>query len=103
MDIFNKGGIVMATFFMFGKYSSEALKEISAERTEKAMEIFKKLGGEVKSMYALVGNYDLVFIVELPGIKQAIQASVALSEMSGISFTTAPAITVAEFDKLITK
>ncbi len=93
----------MATFFMFGKYSSEALKGISAERTEKAMEIFKKLGGEVKSMYALVGNYDLVFIVELPGIKQAIQASVVLSEMSGISFTTAPAITVAEFDKLITK
>jgi len=103
MDVFNKGGMVMATFFMFGKYSSEALKGISAERTEKAMEIFKKLGGEVKSMYALVGNYDLVFIVELPGIKQAIQASVALSEMSGISFTTAPAITVAEFDKLITK
>ena len=31
----------MATFFMFGKYSSEALKGISAERTEKAMEIFK--------------------------------------------------------------
>ncbi|MCD6214109.1 MAG: GYD domain-containing protein, partial [Candidatus Desulfofervidus sp.] len=84
----------MATFFMFGKYSSEALKGISAERTEKAMEIFKKLGGEVKSMYALVGNYDLVFIVELPGIEQAIQASVALSEMSGISLTTAPAITV---------
>ena len=93
----------MATFFMFGKYSSEALKGISAERTEKAMEIFKKLGGEVKSMYALLGSYDLVFIVELPGIEQAIQASVALSKISGISFTTAPAITVAEFDKLITK
>ena len=93
----------MATFFMFGKYSSEALKGISAERTEKAMEIFKKLGGEVKSMYGLLGNYDLVFIVELPGIEQAMQASVALSKMSGISFTTSPAITVAEFDKLITK
>ena len=92
----------MATFFMFGKYSLEALKEISAERTEKAMEIFKKLGGEVKSMYGLLGNYDLVFIVELPGIEQAMQASVALSKMSGISFTTSPAITVAEFDKLIT-
>jgi len=102
MDILNKGGIIMATFFMFGKYSSEALKEISAERTEKAMEIFKNLGGEVKSMYALLGDYDLVFIVDLPGIEQAMRASVALSKMSGISFRTSPAITVAEFDKLIT-
>jgi len=92
----------MATFFMFGKYSSEALKEISTERTEQAISIFKKLGGEVKSMYALLGNWDLVLIVDLPGIEQAMQASVALSKMSGISFRTAPAITVAEFDKLIT-
>ncbi|NVM25891.1 MAG: GYD domain-containing protein [Desulfobacterales bacterium] len=91
----------MGTFFMFGKYSSEALKEISAERTDKANNLIKKFGGEVISMYALLGKKDLVFIVNLPGIEQAMKASVALSKLTGISFTTSPAVTVEEFDKMI--
>ncbi len=37
----------MATFFMFGKYSSEALKDMSAERTDKAVSLIKKFGGEL--------------------------------------------------------
>jgi uncharacterized protein with GYD domain len=93
----------MATFFLFGKYSAEAVKAISAERTKKTVDVVKKLGGEVKSMHALLGEKDLVFIVSLPGMEQAIQASVALSKMTGIAFTTAPAITVEDFDKLMAK
>ena len=54
-------------------------------------------------MHALLGEKDLVFIVSLPGVEQAIQASVALSKMTGIAFTTAPAITVDDFDKLMAK
>jgi uncharacterized protein with GYD domain len=91
----------VGTFFMFGKYSSEALKEISAERTDKANNLIKKFGGEVISMYALLGKEDLVFIVNFPGIEQAMKASVALSKLTGISFTTSPAVTVEEFDKMI--
>ena len=93
----------MATFFMFGKYSADAIKAISAERTQKVIDVVKKLGGEVQSMHALLGEKDLVFIVSFPGMEQAIQASVALSKMTGIAFTTAPAITVDEFDKLMAK
>lgn len=89
----------MATFFMFGRYSSEALKEISPKRTDKVAKLFKKLGGEVKSMYALLGEKDLVFIVDLPGMEQVMKASVALGKMTGISFTSVPAVTVEEFDK----
>jgi len=96
-----KGGIDMGTFFMFGRYSSETLKEISAERTDKADKLVKKFGGEVTSMYALLGEKDLVFIVDFPGIEQAMKASVALSKLTGISFTTSPAVTVEEFDKMI--
>lgn len=93
----------MAIFLMFGKYSAEAVKGISAERTKKAAALIKKHGGEMKEGYALLGDKDLLLIVSLPGIEQAMQCSVALSKMSGISFTTAPAVTVAEFDKLLAK
>jgi hypothetical protein len=39
--------------------------------------------------------------VDLPGTEQAMETSVALTEMLGISFTTAPAVTVEEFDKIM--
>lgn len=90
----------MITFFMFGKYSSDAVKAISAKRTDDALSLIKKCGGNVKAMYALLGEIDLVFIVEFPSVDKAMQASVGLSKMTGISFTTCPAVTVEEFDNL---
>lgn len=91
----------MATYLMLGKYSTEAVKQISAERTEKTMNLAKQFQGEIKGMYALLGEYDLLFIAEFPGAAQAMQFSVALAKLSGIAFTTSPAVTVAEFDKLM--
>jgi uncharacterized protein with GYD domain len=93
----------MTTFFMFGKYSAESLKKISRKRTESALNLIKQLGGKVEGMYALLGETDLVFITTFPGIEQAMKASVSLSKLTGISFTTSPAVTVKEFDKIMTK
>ena len=91
----------MATFMMFGKYSRNSIKQISEKRTEKAKELVKKNGGEIKSGYALLGETDLVLVVELPDVEQAMKTSVALSKMLGISFTTAPAVSMDDFDKLM--
>jgi uncharacterized protein with GYD domain len=91
----------MAMFFMFGKYSSEAVKGISSKRTKAAGEVIKKFGGKIESIYALLGERDLVVILTIPGVEQAMKASVALSKMTGISFTTLPALPVEEFDKLM--
>ena len=93
----------MPAFFMFGKYSSEALKEISPERTKKVASLIEKFGGKVNSIYALLGEYDLVLIADFPGMQEVMKASVALNRLTGISFSTSPAVTVEEFDKLITE
>ncbi len=93
----------MATFFLFGKYTAGALKEISARRTQTAADIVKKLGGEMKGMWALLGEHDLVMMVELPGTSEAMKCSLSLARESGIGFTTAPAIPVEQFDKLAEK
>jgi len=63
----------MATYFMFGRYSLDGMKGISARRTAKTLELIKKNGGEFKAGYALLGD----------------------------SFTTAPAISIEEFDTLM--
>ena len=91
----------MAIFFMLGKYTPEARREISAERTQQTIEAIHKLGGEVNAMHALLGPYDLLLCVSLPGIDDAIKASLKLSDLTGISFTTCPAVTIEAFDKLV--
>lgn len=91
----------MATYFMFGRYSHESVKAISAERTDAALDVIEKFGGKVISGYALLGEHDLVIILDLPDHGQAIKTSVALSRLLGISFTTSPAVTMEEFDGLM--
>ena len=91
----------MATYLMFGKYSLEAVKAISAKRTDETAALIKQHGGELKAGYALLGDIDLVLIVSLPDTEHAMKASAALSKLLGISFSTAPAVSVEEFDKLM--
>lgn len=91
----------MAKFLMLGKYSPEAIKGITTARTKKGVELIEKSGGKVNLMYALLGPYDLVFVVDFPGTAQAMQASVGMAKLTGIAFTTLPAVTVEEFDKLV--
>ena len=92
----------MGTYFMFGKYSSESLNLMSTERTDKAVNLLYKFGGQVSSMYTLLGEQDIVLIVDFPDLEQVMKASIALTKMTGISFRTSPAMSVEDFDKIIT-
>ena len=91
----------MITCFMFGKYTAGALKEISADRTHKALMVIEEQGGKIKAMYALLGDQDLIFIADFPDVNHAIKASVTLTDILGISFSTSPAVTVEEFDAMM--
>ena len=92
----------MSTFFMFGKYSSaETIKQISADRTKKVVDIIHDYGGEAKAMYAMLGAYDLILIVDFVNINDALQASVAITKLTGITFSTLPAVPVEEFDRIM--
>jgi uncharacterized protein with GYD domain len=91
----------MATYVMLGKYSAEGMKGISAKRSAQAKALIKKHGGALKAGYALLGGVDLVLIVELPDTARAMAASAALAKATGIAFTTAPALTIEEFDRIV--
>jgi uncharacterized protein with GYD domain len=99
--IYEKRRLSMPTFMMLGKYTPEALKGISPERTDKAVELIRKNGGKVISMYSVLGEQDLVFILDFPDAEKALVTSVALNRLTGISFTTSPVVEVEKFDKLI--
>jgi len=91
----------MVKFLMLGKYSLASIKGISSGRTKKAVALIKKNRGRVISMHALLGGYDLMLMVEFPGVAEAMKASVALVKMTSISFTTLPALTVDAFDRMM--
>ena len=91
----------MLIFLMFGKYSTEATKQISSDRTEKARKVIQKNGGKIISMYAVMGEHDLVFTIDFPDADKAIASSVALHKLTGIHFTTSPVVDVEQFDRLV--
>jgi len=93
----------MATYVMSGKYTAQALQQMSAGRTDKAVALIKQLGGTVKSMLATLGDRDLVLILDFPNTHQAIKASVAMTKLTGIGFTTVEAVPIDEFDKLVSE
>jgi uncharacterized protein with GYD domain len=91
----------MATFLMYGKYTPEALAQMSPQRTDKVKKLIQQNGGGVEAMYATLGEHDLVFVVSFPSNEDAMKTSVAISKMTGIGLTTAPAAPVEDFDKLV--
>lgn len=91
----------MATYLMFGSYDTESVGKISAGRTAQANALIAENGGKVMSGYAMLGEYDLVLIVDMPGTAEAMKTSVGLAKLLGIAFTTAPAVSVEEFDNLV--
>ena len=93
----------MTSFFLFGSYTQDAMDGIDASRTRKAEEIISGFGGRLSSVYALLGEYDIVMIAELPGVPEALQVSIALTRDTGIAFSSCPAIPVADFDRVASK
>ena len=91
----------MSTYFLTGTYGADAIKGISRKRTADVTKMIEDIGGKLVSVYLLLGEKDLVIIAEFPGLKEAIIGSVSISKITGISFTTNPAITAKEFDEFM--
>ncbi len=91
----------MHTFFMFGKCSSQGLRDIADWRTGRARQIVEGLGGEIENGYALLGEYDLFLIVRLPRMADAMRAAVKIGQVTGITFSTCAATPLHEFDEVL--
>lgn len=91
----------MAKYLMMGKYTQEAVKGITAERTRQGTAVIEKAGGKVNAAYALLGDCDLMLLVDLPGTAEVMKVSLALTKLTGISFTSYPAVSMEEFDRIL--
>ena len=93
----------MSIYYMYGKYSAKSLRGISSKRTNQVVDLIQHHQGHVKSMFSVIGEHDLFFIVDFPTVEEAKISSVDLHKLTGISFTTSPMVNVEKFDKMIDK
>lgn len=93
----------MQTYFLLGRYTPDSIRAVSPERTKIVVSTIEEFNGHIIGLYALLGEFDLVFIVNLPGNREAMDASVRLFQRTGISFRTLPAISADRFDASIEK
>jgi uncharacterized protein with GYD domain len=93
----------MHTYFMLGRYTSDSIRNVSPERTRLAISTIEEFNGQIMGLYALLGEFDIVFIVNLPGNREAMDASVRLFQRTGIMFRTLPAINAERFDASLEK
>jgi len=91
----------MPAFLMLGKYTSHATQGISKARTKQIDSLIRECGGEMKDIYGLLGAFDLAIISDFPDNGSAIRTSLSLTKMTGITFSTLPAVRIDEFENLV--
>ncbi|MBS0358658.1 MAG: GYD domain-containing protein [Proteobacteria bacterium] len=84
------------------KYTDQGIKNIkeSPNRVKKAKELFHKLGAEVKDFYFLMGQYDLLFIVQASNDTVIAECVLALGSLGNVRSETLLAFNESEFSKI---
>ena len=84
----------------FTQKGSEAIKQ-SPERVEANMKAAAALGIEIKSVYALMGDYDWVVVMEAPDSATAARLALAASSRGSVTTKTMPAFSLDEFREIV--
>lgn len=91
----------MQTFFLLGRYTPAALTDADPERTDEIVGIVEDLNGQIQSIHATLGPYDIIIIVNLPDNPAAMHASLEIGRATGIQFCSLPAISINRFDEFL--
>jgi uncharacterized protein with GYD domain len=97
-----KGGVDMATYVTLWRYTRDGLREIkkTPQRFETIKKIISRAGGRLFSIYGLIGEYDLVTVMEMPDEKTALSTILRICYTGRITAQTMPAISIDDFLKI---
>ena len=93
----------MPTYVILLKWTDEGRKMVtdSTNRVERARDVWKKFGAEMKAFYYVFGRYDMISIVEAPN-DAAVAKAVLTAERWGMSrIETLKAFTETEGAEII--
>ena len=92
----------MATYISMLRYTQQGISAIknAPARIDAAKEAYRKAGGELKSIYLTLGQYDLVVIADMPNDEAVARMALALGAQGNIRSETMRAFGEAEFRKI---
>jgi uncharacterized protein with GYD domain len=95
---------VMATYILLGILTDDGAESL---RTNPSwlLDLEKKLQGKdvrVTAQYAVLGPYDLVFLIEAPDNRSVVRVSAELTLQGSLKVTTMPALPIDEFLETLT-
>ena len=93
----------MPTYISMLHYTQQGISAIknAPARIDAAKDAYRKAGGELKSIYLTLGQYDLVAIAEMPNDEAVARMALALGAQGNIRTETMRAFTETEFRKVV--
>jgi len=93
----------MATYITLLNYTEQGLKTIkeSPSRLEKARQLLKSMGGDLKSFYLVQGRYDAVVISEAPNEEVVAKFALTIGAQGNVRTQTVRAFTEDEYRKIV--
>jgi uncharacterized protein with GYD domain len=93
----------MPTYISMLHYTQQGISAIknAPARIDAAKDAYRKAGGELKSIYLTLGQYDLVVIAEMPNDEAVARMALALGAQGNIRSETMRAFTETEFKKVV--
>ena len=93
----------MPTYISLLRYTQQGISNIkdAPSRVDKAKEAYKKAGGELKSVFLTLGQYDLVAIADMPNDEAVARMALALGAQGNIRSETMRAFPEADFRKIV--
>jgi uncharacterized protein with GYD domain len=93
----------MPTYISLVQYTSkgiEAIKE-SPKRLDAARKAFEEAGAKVKDFYLVMGEYDIVLVVDAPNDEAVAKVSLMLAAKGSVRTNTFRAFNEAEYRKIV--
>jgi uncharacterized protein with GYD domain len=93
----------MATYVLLVRFTQKGIENIkeSPARHAAAVKAFKAMGAELKEMYLVMGQYDLVIVAEAPDDETITKLLLSLGSKGAIRTETLRAYTEDEYRKII--
>lgn len=92
----------METYLILFRFTDQGIRNIkdSPDRVVKAKRAFQDQGATVKTFYALMGQYDTMFIAEAPSAEAVAKAVYAVGSAGSVRTETLRAFTEDEFRQM---
>ena len=93
----------MSTYIILVDWTDHGMRQIkdSPKRLDKAKSVLREMGGQFKSFYMTMGDYDLIVIYEAPDDAVAARFSLLLGQMGSVRTRTLKAFPEAAYREII--